>query len=52
MVVVVRIVMVFVAEVAVDMSVQSLNITEEGFTSWVEAGVPLVSNSPHRPLSN
>lgn len=31
----------FVAEVAVDMSIQSLNITEVGFTSWVEAGVPL-----------
>jgi len=30
-----------VAEVAVDMSIQSLNITEVGFTSWVEAGVPL-----------
>lgn len=29
------------AEVAVDMSIQSLNITEVGFTSWVEAGVSL-----------
>jgi len=31
----------FVAEVAVDMSIQSPNITEVGFASWVEAGVTL-----------
>jgi len=46
-----------VAEVAVDMSIQSLNITEVGFTSWMEAGVPLaavqvgVFGGP-RPLTN